>query len=66
MTASAKLQDLFTNAKISAEEKRQRLVALDSDGKIFWTEGLRISELHKVTARTTRILEWKWRRRVQP
>jgi tRNA(Ile)-lysidine synthetase-like protein len=66
LAAATKVQDLFTNAKISAQEKRRRLVALDSGGKIFWAEGLRISELHKVTPRTTRILEWKWRRALQP
>jgi tRNA(Ile)-lysidine synthase len=61
MAAATKLQDLFTNAKVPAAEKRRRLVAVDSSGKIFWAEGLRISELHKVTPRTTRVLEWKWR-----
>jgi tRNA(Ile)-lysidine synthase len=61
LPASAKLQDLFTNAKIPADKKRHRLVATDHAGKIFWVEGLRISELHKVTPQTTRVLEWKWR-----
>ena len=64
MVSTAKLQDLFTNARISAEEKRRRLVAIDSTGKIFWAEGLRISEVHKVTPQTTRVLEWKWRRQM--
>ena len=63
MASPAKIQDLFTNAKISAPEKRQSLVALDSGGKIFWAEGLRISELHKVTSATTRVLQWSWQRR---
>lgn len=58
-----KLQDLFTNLKIPALEKRRRFVAVDSTGKIFWVEGLRISELHKVSEQTTRVLKWSWRRR---
>jgi tRNA(Ile)-lysidine synthase len=65
MATATKVQDLFTNAKVSAEEKRGRFVAIDADGKIFWVEGLRISELHKVTPQTTRVLEWKWRRQTE-
>jgi tRNA(Ile)-lysidine synthase len=63
--APSKLQDLFTNLKVPAEEKRRRVIALGADGKIFWVEGLRISEHHKVTARTRRILRWSWRKRVR-
>lgn len=55
-----KLQDLFTNLKIAAEEKRRRPVAAGEDGKIFWVEGLRISDRHKVTPRSARILKWMW------
>jgi tRNA(Ile)-lysidine synthase len=44
LKGEAKLQDLFTNLKVSAAEKRMRLVATDANGKIFWVEGLRISE----------------------
>lgn len=55
-----KLQDLFTNLKVGAEEKRRRPIAISEDGKIFWVQGLRISEHHKVTARSTRILKWMW------
>jgi tRNA(Ile)-lysidine synthase len=58
---TAKLQDLFTNAKVPADQKRRKFVAVDSVGRIFWVEGLRISETHKVTAQTTQVLEWSWR-----
>ena len=62
LAGEAKLQDLFTNLKVPAAEKRLRLVATDAHGKIFWVEGLRISEAHKVSEWTTRILLWSWRR----
>lgn len=64
MAGPAKLQDLFTNWKIPAAEKRRRLLAADSRGRIFWVEGLRISELHKVTSTTARVLKWAWQRRL--
>jgi tRNA(Ile)-lysidine synthetase-like protein len=57
-----KVQDLLTNIKVRAPEKRRRLLAVAQDGKIFWVEGLRISERHKVAAQTRRLLRWVWRR----
>jgi tRNA(Ile)-lysidine synthase len=62
LAAESKLQDLFTNQKIAADEKRQRLVAEAEDGKILWVEGLRISERHKVKPQTRQVLKWTWRR----
>ncbi len=62
LKGEAKLQDLFTNLKVSADEKRMRMVATDAQGKIFWVEGLRISEGHKVSEETKRVLMWSWRR----
>ncbi|HEX7862358.1 MAG TPA: tRNA lysidine(34) synthetase TilS [Verrucomicrobiae bacterium] len=66
MNTPVKLQDLLTNAKLSAEDKRERLVAVDSRQRIFWVDGLRISELHKVTPQTERVLRWQWRRTIAP
>ena len=57
----SKLQDLFTNLKITVDEKRRRLLAVAGDGKIFWVEGLRISERHKIHPQTRRVLKWSWR-----
>ena len=59
---NAKLQDLFTNAKIGAREKRSCIVACTSDGFPFWVQGLRIGELAKITSKTTKFLHWKWRK----
>jgi tRNA(Ile)-lysidine synthase len=64
MRSNAKLQDLFTNWKVPAAEKRRRLLAEDAMGRIFWVEGLRISELHKVTDQSRRVLRWAWQRRL--
>ena len=61
LASDAKLQDLFTNAKVP-RERRHQLVVAEARGRIFWVEGLRISEDFKLTAKTKRALIWKWRR----
>jgi tRNA(Ile)-lysidine synthase len=62
LKTAAKLQDLFTNAKIPRVRRRDLLVATVTCGEIFWVEGLRISENFKLTAETGRRLAWRWRR----
>jgi tRNA(Ile)-lysidine synthase len=62
MVASVKLQDLFTNAKVPRQERSCLLVAEDARGTLFWVEGLRISEEHKLTVDTRRALRWEWSR----
>jgi tRNA(Ile)-lysidine synthase len=57
----SKLQDLFTNQKIPREQ-RHKLVVAETGGRIFWVEGLRISENFKLTPQTKRQLVWQWRR----
>jgi len=57
----AKLQDLFTNAKVPASEKRRRVLACTEGGEIFWVQGLRIGEVAKVQAETRRFLRWDCR-----
>ncbi|MBI3874822.1 MAG: tRNA lysidine(34) synthetase TilS [Verrucomicrobia bacterium] len=59
---AAKLQDLFTNAKIPVARRRDLLVAETLDGEIFWVEGLRIGERFKLTERTRMVLDWRWKR----
>ena len=61
MKAAVKLQDLFTNAKIPRERRRDLLVA-SAQGEIFWVEGLRMAERFKVTDKTRRGLLWQWQR----
>jgi tRNA(Ile)-lysidine synthase len=61
LKSSTKLQDLFTNQKIPREQRHQ-LVLAETNGQIFWVEGLRISEQFKLTPKTKRILLWRWNR----
>ncbi len=55
-----KLQDLFTNAKVPRAERHQRVVAETADGRIFWVEGLRISDCFKLDKGTRFALKWQW------
>jgi tRNA(Ile)-lysidine synthase len=56
-----KLQDLFTNAKIPRERRRELLVAT-TQGEVFWVEGLRMAEQFKLTPKTKWALVWRWKR----
>lgn len=62
MAQPVKLQDLFTNAKIPARQRHGLLVAEAADGRLFWVEGLRISESFKLGKKTRSELDWRWRR----
>ena len=61
--AAAKLQDLFTNAKIHRDRRRNLIVVAADGGEIFWVESLRMAENFKLTAETGRRLVWQWGRR---
>jgi tRNA(Ile)-lysidine synthase len=61
LKSAAKLQDLFTNAKIPRDRRRGLIVGTVNGGEIFWVEGLRISENFKLTPETKRRLVWRWR-----
>jgi tRNA(Ile)-lysidine synthase len=61
LKAAVKLQDLFTNAKISRARRRELLVAGAANGEIFWVEALRMAEHFKLTPQTKRCLVWRWR-----
>ena len=62
MGCPVKLQDFFTNQKVPRGRRRQLVVAEAEDGEAFWVEGLRISERFKLTERTIRRLQWRWKR----
>jgi tRNA(Ile)-lysidine synthase len=55
-----KLQDLFTDAKVPAPERRRRLIATTAAGEIFWVEGLRPGEKFKLDKSSQRRLKWHW------
>lgn len=59
MKSEIKLQDLFTNLKIPRISRHELIIAQTKEGKIFWVEGLRISEEFKLTPTTKKILKWK-------
>lgn len=54
---SSKLQDLFTNKKIAANERRGRWLACAEDGQIVWVEGLPPGDRFRVMDATRNILE---------
>lgn len=62
MSCSVKLQDLWTNAKVDHADRRLRVVGQTDANSLFWAEGLRISEQHKITSITRRQLVWRWSR----
>ncbi len=59
---AAKLQDLFTNAKVPRAERHRHGVAVTEGGEIFWVEGLRPGEAVRLTPASRRVLEWSWSR----
>lgn len=61
LAQAAKVQDLFVNAKVPRAERGRRMVAVASDGGIFWVEGLRIGERYKLTRETRRQLVLRFR-----
>ena len=50
-----KLQDLFTNEKLSRSEK-EKIWVMESGEKICWVVGIRLDERFKVTTKTTSCL----------
>jgi tRNA(Ile)-lysidine synthase len=58
MKRPVKLQNLFTNARVPAAERRRRVIATTAAGEIFWVEGVRIAERFKLTAATQTCLVW--------
>ncbi len=63
MARLVKLQDLFTNLKIPAEQRRGLVVAANAAGEIWWVEGVRIAERFKLSPKTRRRLWWQWQRK---
>jgi tRNA(Ile)-lysidine synthase len=61
LKSAVKLQDLFTNQKISRIRRHDLIVAEAAGGKIFWVENLRMAEHFKLTPGTKRRLVWRWR-----
>jgi len=60
MTGKKKVSDFLIDAKIPVYEK-QRVVVVETDGKIVWICGLRLDERFKVTRATKKILKIEFR-----
>jgi len=56
------LHEMFSRNKIPRARRHGLVVATAENGKIFWVEGLRITEEFKVTEATKCFLEWRWSR----
>ncbi len=57
---ASKLQDLFTNAKWGRSQRHNAVLAESHEGALFWVQGMRISEIFKITPTTKRVLVWEW------
>ncbi len=57
---SQKLQNFFTNQKLSRLEKEQTWVLEDSNQRIVWVVGLRLDNRFKVRAETCKLLKFSW------
>lgn len=62
MARSVKLQDFFTNQKVPRDQRRRLVVGTNASGDVFWVEGMRIAERYKLSRRTIRRLQWRWKR----
>jgi tRNA(Ile)-lysidine synthase len=60
LRGSKSLQDLFTDAKVP-RSLRHRLPVVESEGEIAWIAGVALSDLFKVTGKTTRAARLKTR-----
>ncbi|MCS7036358.1 MAG: tRNA lysidine(34) synthetase TilS [Saprospiraceae bacterium] len=60
---SQKLQDFFTNQKLSVLDKERVWVLENGDGRILWVVGLRLAEPFRITSTTTQYLKLTWLKR---
>lgn len=61
MEGSKKLKDFFIDLKVPREE-RDRIPLIVDEENIIWVVGYRISDLHKVTKKTKKVLMIEYRR----
>ena len=55
-----KLQDFFTNQKLSKLEKENAWILADESGRIVWIVGMRLDERFKITDSTAAFLKISW------
>lgn len=57
---SQKLQDFFTNQKISRKDKDSVWLLVNGDGTPIWVVGMRLDERFKLRENTTKTLKFNW------
>ncbi|MCC6462362.1 MAG: tRNA lysidine(34) synthetase TilS [Saprospiraceae bacterium] len=57
---SQKLQDFFTNQKVSKLEKENAWVLVNGDAALIWVLGMRLDERFKIETDTTKLLKITW------
>ncbi|MBC7777008.1 MAG: tRNA lysidine(34) synthetase TilS, partial [Phycisphaerae bacterium] len=57
---SQKLQDFFTNQKLSRFEKEKVWLLLDGNDAVVWVLGLRLDERFKIQSKTNKALKINW------
>lgn len=60
MKGKKKLSDLFIDEKVDYMRKRE-IPIMRSGKEILWVMGIRISDKHKVTSQTNRVLKVEWK-----
>lgn len=59
---SQKLQDFFTNQKLSRLEKEEAWILFNGNGDVIWILGRRLDERFKIREKTTAVLKLNWMR----
>lgn len=57
-----KLQDFFSNQKLSRFEKEKVWLLVNGDGEIAWVVGMRIADPFKITQKTTAYLQMRFQK----
>lgn len=57
---SRKLQDYFTDQKLSRLDKERIWILENGDGSVIWIVGMRADERFKIEAETTKLLKISW------
>ncbi len=60
---SQKLQDFFTNQKLSVLDKERTWILENGDGQILWVVGMRLAEPFRVTSESFKLLKFTWIKR---
>jgi tRNA(Ile)-lysidine synthase len=62
MATTTKLQDFFTNQKVPRARRHELVLGITEAQEVFWVEGIRIGDCFKLTDKTIRCLQWRWKR----